>query len=120
MLDINDKILVFSGFKTNQDLVQKTGVPLVCQITNGTASFYHSNITAAPITNPLIEKEVYYGNVVRSKRLLRTANLECCHHQFGIFSKNRMVVPIGERRYAPWAERREDAKMLYLFINYFF
>ena len=39
------------------------------QISNGTASYYLPNITAAPITNPLIEKEVYYGNVVRIKRL---------------------------------------------------
>lgn len=76
MSDI-DNALVFSGFKTNQDLVQKTGVPLVCQITNGTASYYHPNITAAPITNPLIEKEVYYGNVVRIKRLSMWQAIPC-------------------------------------------
>lgn len=76
MSDI-DNALVFSGFKTNQDLVQKTGVPQVCQKTNGTASYYLPNITAAPITNPLIEKEVYYGNVVRIKRLSMWQAIPC-------------------------------------------
>ena len=32
MLDINYKILVFSGFRTNQDLEQQAGVPLLYQI----------------------------------------------------------------------------------------
>ena len=56
MLDINNKILVFSGFKTNQDLVQKTGVPLLYQITNGTAYYYLPSITVAPIINPYNKK----------------------------------------------------------------
>ncbi len=56
MLDINNKILVFSGFKTNQDLVQKASVPLLYQITNGTACRYLPSTTTAPIINPYNKK----------------------------------------------------------------
>ena len=56
MLDINNKILIFSGFKTNQDLVQKAGVPQLYPITNGTVSRYLPSITTAPIINPYNKK----------------------------------------------------------------
>ncbi len=69
MLDINYKILVFSGFRTNQDLVLKTGVPLLYQITNGTVSRYLPSTTTAPIINPKYKKEVNERYVVSSKRL---------------------------------------------------
>ena len=58
MLDINNKRLGFSGFSENQDLVQKTGVPLVYQIINGTVSRYLPSTTTAPINTPIIKKEV--------------------------------------------------------------
>ena len=58
MLDINNKRLGFSGFSENQDLIQKTGVPLVYQITNGTVSRYLPSFTTAPIINPYNKKEV--------------------------------------------------------------
>ena len=58
MLDINNKILIFSGFRTNQNLEQQAGVPLVYQITNGTVSRYLPSTTTAPNINPYNKKEV--------------------------------------------------------------
>ena len=109
MLDINNKILVFSGFRTNQDLVQKAGVPQLYQITNGTAYYYLPSITAAPIINNQLNC-IYHENVKRDKRLLRTINPQNCHRKSGNLKGKMMVVLTGERRYAPKAERRVDAK----------
>lgn len=93
MLDINNKILIFSGFKTNQDLVQKTGVPQLYQITNGTVSRYLPSITAAPIINNHLNC-IYHENVKNDKRLLRTPCPERYHQKSGD-EEYLMVAPIG-------------------------
>ena len=108
MLDINNKILVFSGFRTNQDLVLKACVPLLYQITNGTAYYYLPSITAAPIINNQLNC-IYHENVKNDKRLLRTPCPERYHQKSGD-EEYLMVAPAANAGTLRRLKRRDDAK----------
>ena len=75
MSDI-DNALVFSGFKTNQDLVQKAGVPLLLSKTNGAARCLGGCYRTAPIIYKSLNI-VCHENVKRIKRLPTEQAIPC-------------------------------------------